>query len=802
MIEIKNKQILIDGKPQLIMAGEIHYYRLDREDWQDRIDKLKMAGMNAVATYVPWLIHEPVEGEFDLTGKTRPETDLQAFIDLCQENGLYFFLRPGPFIMAEMKNEGLPYWVYEKYPEIVPIGWDEKPATTPTVDYLHPGFLESAKKWYEALMEVAAPRIYPNGNIIAFQLDNEIGMLSWVSNTPDLTDFVLDDFTEWVSEKYDANTLSERYPIDFSNKEARNNAIRSPKESYSLYLMKDLGYYMRHRFTKYVSVLRSYAEEFGVKGIPFVVNIHGMGGGRAFTFPIGISQLYETYQEPGYLSGSDIYFGDITMETFQDLYLLNGFMDSVHLPDQPITSVEFNCGDGNFGNNLSGRNDPSATDFRARMCVAQGARLINYYLFAGGRNYRLDELPGDGNDRIAATGEHHGFAAPVGPTGKLNYTFPRMARSVKTLTAVADKVAAMDEERDNIAFAFIPDYYMTEYHYPHSEKMKDILENLTRNRDRGGAWESVARAMLLKGHRFGSIDIQNKPFSVEDTEILALPSAKYMAAHVQEKLVNFMNEGGKILLYGEVPQFDMEGNECTLLADALDVKVTGEKHGYHGYYLSVNAVNWAAPRPETRTHIAQTLTSDTATPILEVYGTNEMCAFDATVGKGRAVVIAAYYPCDLTFFGRIFEQLGVKATLTHDYEDHGIFSTSTANAEGERFIHLINLDGLDKEFKLYHNGEALFEGRDILLQNKEAVMLPINLKLDIGEIVYSTAEILNVEANAIEFRLTQAQDVIALKTDKEIVANSDYKVEQKNGITYVYSNKHGKADPQLIIKFN
>src|SRR5690606_34193308 len=304
MIEIKNKQILIDGKPQLIMAGEIHYYRLDREDWQDRIDKLKMAGMNAVATYVPWLIHEPVEGEFDLTGKTRPETDLQAFIDLCQENGLYFFLRPGPFIMAEMKNEGLPYWVYEKYPEIVPIGWDEKPATTPTVDYLHPGFLESAKKWYEALMEVAAPRIYPNGNIIAFQLDNEIGMLSWVSNTPDLTDFVLDDFTEWVSEKYDANTLSERYPIDFSNKEARNNAIRSPKESYSLYLMKDLGYYMRHRFTKYVSVLRSYAEEFGVKGIPFVVNIHGMGGGRAFTFPIGISQLYETYQEPGYLSGS------------------------------------------------------------------------------------------------------------------------------------------------------------------------------------------------------------------------------------------------------------------------------------------------------------------------------------------------------------------------------------------------------------------------------------------------------------------------------------------------------------------
>ena len=54
MIEIKNKQILIDGKPKLIMCGEIHYYRLDREDWQDRLDKLKLSGCNAVATYVPW----------------------------------------------------------------------------------------------------------------------------------------------------------------------------------------------------------------------------------------------------------------------------------------------------------------------------------------------------------------------------------------------------------------------------------------------------------------------------------------------------------------------------------------------------------------------------------------------------------------------------------------------------------------------------------------------------------------------------------------------------------------------------
>ena len=88
MIEIKNKQILIDGTPRLIMCGEIHYFRLGREEWQDRIDKLKAAGCNAVASYIPWLCHEPVEGQIDLNGTTRPALDLGAFIDLCKQNGL------------------------------------------------------------------------------------------------------------------------------------------------------------------------------------------------------------------------------------------------------------------------------------------------------------------------------------------------------------------------------------------------------------------------------------------------------------------------------------------------------------------------------------------------------------------------------------------------------------------------------------------------------------------------------------------------------------------------------------------
>ncbi|MGM0865694.1 MAG: beta-galactosidase [Bacillota bacterium] len=802
MIEIKNKQILIDGEPKIIMAGEIHYFRLDRDEWQDRIDKLKAAGCNAVASYVPWLCHEPVEGEIDLVGKTRPELDLIGFIDLCAENGLYFFLRPGPFIMAEMKNEGIPHWVIEKHPETVPVTWDGKKTLAHTLDYMAPGFLQETKKWFEAVMAVSVPRLHTNGgNIIAVQLDNEIGMLSWVSNSPDLTDNVLRDFSQWLKERYDVDVLNTRYPFDINDVEGRKEAIRSPNEEYSAELHFDLGYYMRNRFARYVATLRAYSEESGVKDVPFVVNIHGTGGGRALRFPIGISQLYESYtQAPGYISGSDIYFGDLSMATFQDLYLINGFMDAVHNQDQPLTSVEFNCGDGNFGNNFSGRLDPSAADFKTRMCIAQGNRLLNYYLLTGGRNYRMDNEYNDGNDRIAHTGERHGFAAPISPEGELNYTFPRMARSIKTIMAVSDKLAVMEEERDSVAFAFIPDYYMTESCYSHSENMKKMYQNIEANRA-GSAWDNMARAMLLAGYRFGSVDIQNKPVDPKETPVLTVPSARYLHREVQQKLVDFLHAGGGILLYGEVPTHDMEAKPCTILADALGVQPKEVRTANLNYKLSVYADGWAKQRPEIRTHKAQALEVGDAEAIFRIYGTDEVCGFDTKVGNGKAIVMATAYNTDIDLYKEALEKLGAHASLRHDCNYHGIFMTSTATKEGERFIHILNLDGFDKDIHLYENGSKLLDGRKIMLQSKDGLMIPINITLNDVKIVYSTAEVTNVNKDTIDFRLTQAEDVIALETDREIAPSDDYHVQKRENTTYVISKKHGKIDDCLTLRF-
>ncbi len=779
MIEIKDRRIVIDGQPQLILSGEIHYFRLHRSDWQDRIDKLKAAGCNGLSSYVPWICHEPVEGRFDLVGRSRPELDLGAFIDLCAENGLWFFVRPGPFIMAEMKNEGLPY-----------------------CDYLAPAFLTAVRSWYRAVMAVVRPRLQPNGgNVIAFQLDNEIGMLSWVSNCPDLQDDALAGFADWLGERYEAPVLRARYPFDWSDADLRRPAVRSPGEEYAARLRQDLGHYLRERYRRYVSTLRDYALEFGCAGVPFVVNIHGSSSGRGMTFPIGISQLYRAYAEvPGCIAGTDLYLGNLTADNFQDLYVCNAFTTATQTEDQALTAVEFECGDGNYGGNYGNRYDPSAADFKTRMCLAQGNRLLNYYLFAGGHNERMDPPPADGDGRFAITGERHGIAAPVGPEGQVNYTFPRMQRIIRTAGALADKLATMDEEHDSLALAFIPDYYMTEFRYPGSAAMQTIIGNLEANRSYG-AWEIMVRALLLNGYRFGALDIQNRPLSVRDTPVLALASARYMARDVQKKLVAWMQDGGGLLLYGELPSFDLDGRPCSILPGALGAESLGHRQASESYYLSLHADGWAAPKPEIRTHFAQTWNVGDGEPLLRVADTGEVCGFEARIGRGRAVVFTTAYACDLDLFGTAAARLGSSPGLRQDSGDQGIFMTSCANDEGERIVHLLNLDGYDKTFRLTLDGKKLCGGRKIRLGARDGLMLPMNLRFGDVTLAYSTAELVGIGPRRFEFRLTATDDTIELVTGRRCLESHAYRSEPRGSRVRVISRKDARLDDQLVVRF-
>jgi beta-galactosidase len=307
--------------------------------------------------------------------------------------------------------------------------------------------------------------------------------------------------------------------------------------------------------------------------------------------------------------------------------------------------------------------------------------------------------------------------------------------------------------------------------------------------------------MLLASYRFGAHDVQNQPLDPKTTPVLVLASARYMDGPVQQKLVDYLKAGGGLLLYGEVPLCDMEGHDCTTLADALGLTYTNSRSASAFYYLSLAAEGWIAPRPEVRTHHAQGFESRSGEVLLRVVGTGEACGFDIKVGKGRAIVLAAAYTSDVPLFRALLEKLGAPAALAHDCPYYGIFLTSSASESGERFLHLLNLDGLDKTIHLTEHGRDLLEGRAFTLRGKDGVLLPLNVSFGDVRIVYATAEVTAVAANALTFRLTQPADVIALDTNREIVPGADYTVEKHGKRTLITSRKHAAVDDQLTVQW-
>lgn len=108
------EDFLLNGKPFQIRAGEIHPNRIPKMYWRNRVQMAKAMGLNTIASYVFWNYFEEQEGVFDFKTESR---DIAEFFKIVQEEGMYLFLRPGPYCCAEYDFGALPHYLL-KYPDI------------------------------------------------------------------------------------------------------------------------------------------------------------------------------------------------------------------------------------------------------------------------------------------------------------------------------------------------------------------------------------------------------------------------------------------------------------------------------------------------------------------------------------------------------------------------------------------------------------------------------------------------------------------------------------------------------------
>lgn len=151
-----------NGRPFFLIAGEIHFTRIDPSAWEDALIKMKMGGVNTISTYVFWIHHEEIEGEFHWDGNR----DLRTFLKLCHKHGLYVIVRIGPFCHGECYNGGLPEWLYGKP---FPVRCND------------PGYLACVDRLYGEIGRQMNGLFYRDGGpVIGVQVENELQSASTV----------------------------------------------------------------------------------------------------------------------------------------------------------------------------------------------------------------------------------------------------------------------------------------------------------------------------------------------------------------------------------------------------------------------------------------------------------------------------------------------------------------------------------------------------------------------------------------------------------------------------------------------
>jgi Glycosyl hydrolases family 35/Beta-galactosidase jelly roll domain len=162
---------LINGERVFLTSGSIHPFRVPRALWHDRLEKARNAGLNAIQFYVAWNWHETEPGKFDFKG----ERDLDHFMTLAIDLGLYLVARPGPYICAEWEFGGFPPWLMQ----IAGI----------QLRHYDPLYLRYVDRYFEQVLPLIAKhqidrpelqkrRDGKSGGVIMVQAENELNLVS------------------------------------------------------------------------------------------------------------------------------------------------------------------------------------------------------------------------------------------------------------------------------------------------------------------------------------------------------------------------------------------------------------------------------------------------------------------------------------------------------------------------------------------------------------------------------------------------------------------------------------------------
>jgi len=774
MITFNEKALIVNDKKVYPFGAEIHYFRVPKKEWQLSIQKARDAGMNMISTYIPWSFHEYKEGYFDFTGKTKDERDLENFLTLVQEANMYCLVRPGPYNMAELVDHGLPTWLLDTYPEIIAKDIQGKPHGTRVVSYNHPLYLERVRKWYQKVNEVIKDKQNAQP-VIAYQLDNEVGMFHWVTQQGDFNFVVWHAFLQYAEQYLSQSQYHLLASVTDEDMYQRLSEVMEHPEIELCYQK-----FMRHYFYEYLFTLQQMAIEDGIC-VPFVVNIHGFHEidvlSRGSMYPVGISQLQKVNQLKNTLIAGDYYIGNIHYDNYTDIVLANALTESVQSKRQPLFSAEFQGGKAKDVPRLQ----PSTFDLTTKLCLSNGMNAVNYYMFQSGTNSK----------EYGLLGERHEWQAPVMLGGK---TRPHY-QTISTLGCLIESFQQqllMSYQHTDTTIGFYPDYYGVNYK---GSKNRTFFETFQKDLNQY-FYNGLAKGLCYNNISFNAVNVEENEIDPDQTPTLWMLSLKRMAEDVQEKLRHYVDKGGQLLLYPQVPEENLVGEPCDILKQALKIDQIKETIDFVelGEITSIECDRieyyTTSGEPFAKTNKGYT------------------CGFSQVHGNGKIFVLGAHITLNFNYKKDVFLTLAKLAGIRPFVEATQDINASVRQLNtGGYFIHLHNFDHYDKYPEIKINERAIYQEGCIKVPALKGLVLPYNLSIDDHmKIVSTTAEITEVKKGhrvktiVVDRKLSEETIVMELTYGK-VLLDEGMSVKQEGQLVTITLSKTFNSRTELSIQW-
>ena len=559
ILTFDEKNFMINGKPVYLNCGEFHYFRVPKQDWKRRMQLLKNAGGNAVATYIPWLIHEPEEGKF-LFDQGDGITDLSDFLECAKEVGLFVIARPGPYAYSELVNGGLPDWLLKNHPEIKAVKRHGGNHGYSNVSYLHPVFLEKVKKFYEVVCPIIAKYTQNNGGTVAVvQVDNELtGVHVWFGGydfNPETMGFGKEGgrYPEYLKEKY--GTVEKVNAFYGTDKKAFTEFFPADEpESGLAHLRWNSDYidFYNRTITEYISILMDWAEEGGID-CPFCHN-----AANPWMNPV-FRHAKKKFGNK-LLIGSDHYY--MLNQCFEQnnptpAYMIYDFMSAemLRLMKNPPCIFETQYG------SIADWPPTTEEDVEALlMCqLASGVRGHNGYVYTGGPN-----PPGCGT-----TCTIYDYNAPVAADGTCRPTYDALRRFgsfVERHGELATDTAAVDVR------VVFPWKCFSGVSGTVDEKRAPEIGSLANCFQKG-----LLSCLFAANLQPEMVDHDDLEWMKDTSSPVFVTCDGTMDADIQQKYVDYIKAGGNVIFNPVIPFMDEDYQPCTILSDAFGGANSGEK---------------------------------------------------------------------------------------------------------------------------------------------------------------------------------------------------------------------------------